>query len=35
MSNNKQLFIAIYIDDLLIFGLNIACLEDVQQKLQD
>lgn len=26
---DKQLFIVIYIDDLLIFGLDIPCLEDI------
>ena len=35
MSANKQLFIAIYVDNLLIFGSDILCLEDVKQRLQD
>ena len=32
---DKQLYIAVYVDDLLIFGSDIARLEDVQQKLRD
>ena len=35
VSADKQLFIAVYVDDLLIFGSDIARLEDVQQKLRD
>ncbi len=35
MSADKQLFIAVYVDDLLIFGLNVFRLEDVQQRLWD
>ncbi len=35
MSTDKQLYIAVYVDDLLIFGTDIARLEDVQQKLRD
>ena len=34
-STDKQLYIAVYVDDLLIFGSDIARLEDVQQKLLD
>ncbi len=32
---DKQLFIAVYVDDLLFFGVNIFRLEDIQQKLRD
>ena len=32
---NKQLFITIYINGLLIFGSDIARLENMQQKLPD
>ena len=35
VSVNKQLFITIYDDDLLIFGSDLPRLEDVQQKLWD
>ena len=35
VSKDKQLYIAVYVDDLLIFGLDVLRLEDVQQKLQD
>ena len=35
VSADKQLFIAVYVDDLLIFGSNLPRLEDVQQKLRD
>ena len=35
MSADKQLFIAMYIDDLLIMGLNFSRQENVQQKLRD
>ena len=35
MSADKQLFIPVYVDNLLIFGSDIARLEDVQQKLRD
>ncbi len=35
VSMDKQLYIAVYVDDLLIFGSDIACLKDVQQKLRD
>ncbi len=32
---DKQLYIFVNIDDLLIFGSDIARLEEVQQKLRD
>ena len=35
ISKDKQLFIAVYVDDLLFFGANISRLEDIQQKLRD
>ena len=35
VSIDKQLFIAIYVDVLLIYGLDTARLEDVQRKLPD
>lgn len=35
VSAGKQLFIAVYIDNLLIFGLDLPRLDDVQQKLRD
>ncbi len=35
VSANKQIFITVYVDELLIFGLNVPRLEDVQQKLRD
>ncbi len=35
VSMDKQLYISVYVDDLLIFGSDIARLEDVQQKLRD
>ncbi len=35
ISKNKQLFIAVYVDDLLLFSANISCLENIQQKLHD
>ena len=35
MSADKHLFIAVYVDDLLFFGLDIARLVGVLQKLQD
>ncbi len=35
ISKDKQLFIAVYVDDLLLFGADISCLEDIQQKLRD
>ena len=34
VSVNKQVFITVYVDDLLIFGLDLPCLENVQQKLR-
>lgn len=34
-SVDKQIFIAFYVNELLIFSLDIACLEDMQQKLQN
>ena len=35
ISKDKQLFIAVYVDDLLLFGADISRLEDIQQKLRD
>ncbi len=35
ISKDKQPFIAVYVDDLLLFGVNISRLEDIQQKLCD
>ncbi len=35
MSTDKQLYISVYFDGFLIFGTNIARLEDVQQRLRD
>ena len=35
MLADKQLFIAVYVDDLFIFGSDVPCLEDVQQRLRD
>ncbi len=35
VSTGKQLYIAVYFDDLFLFGSGIARLEDVQQKLLD
>ncbi len=35
MSIDKPLYISVYVDDLLLFGSDIARLEDVQQKLRD
>ena len=35
VSADKQLFIAVYVDDLLLFGSHISRLEGMQQKLQD
>ena len=35
VSADKQLFIAVYVDDLLIFGSDVPRLEDVQQRLRD
>ena len=35
MSADKQLFTAVYVNDLLIFCLDVSRLEDVQQRLQD
>lgn len=32
---DKQLFIAVYVDDLLLFGSNLAWLEQIQQSLHD
>ena len=34
-SSYSLLFIAIYANNLLLFGLDITCLEGMQQKLQD
>lgn len=35
VSADKQLYIAVYVDDLLLSGLDIPRLEGVQQKLRD
>ncbi len=35
ISKDKQIFIAVYVDDLLLFGADISCLENIQQKLRD
>ncbi len=35
ISKDKQLFISVYVDDLFLFGVDISCLEDIQQKLHD
>ncbi len=35
ISTDKQLFISVYVDDLLLFGANIFGLEDIQQKLHN
>ncbi len=35
ISKDKQLFIAVYVDDLLLFVTDISRFEDIQQKLRD
>ncbi len=35
VSEDKQLFIAVYVDDLLLFGLDLSPLEQIQQSLRD
>ena len=35
VSEDKQLFIAVYVDDLLLFGSDLARLEQIQQSLRD
>ncbi len=35
MSSDKELFLAVYVDDLLICGLDVPSLEKIQQTLRD